>query len=624
MAKKIAAPKFVPPTEVEVTYDLDRLPSAQHKAGLAGLLLLIENMTERQEVKQLSADRAIPEVTNQTSTTATVRFTAESAQSLFDDLYDAESVEIRSKTKWAGTPEKRIDLNTNAKPDEPKRWFIYDAVQPSGHFLANYTEGEKYRWHKLWRDMIYAVPRNKPTTRQAYKTRAEKNPTKEGSEAWKSLVDREKAKSRGTMATTELAGSLMLAVQAVTAETVPFLDRVEDQILLHFWVLTTRIFVPQIIDEEGKSQFVGYTLAIPEVADLGLFNRAYKRWLGQIDTAAAGYRPRKAVISLPEQGPLELLDNLDRLIVEETLKARPARFLNSVEFFHMVVAGNNVKLRSHGRIPVVEALVERYRNLSKAYFNPILLRGLLLAMLRNRPWFAELKTPLHEREWSFFVHCTEERRRTPGAMVGFAWEVANWFSDRFKEAQKLMAEIVDSPEVVDPIIYDLVGMYVRERACIRSGVKPDDPDWLDKTSPEERRNICSKLFLEIRSRHGDEFVSYFSDTLASVAQRLGRKRYLLVVRALMTIHPAHDGPDRPRTRDDIKMLTMLALSGQSRSIRFKDINPTTPPRRPTNELVRHRAHASRPHGQLPGGKRIEPDRHPENRRWSARISHRLA
>ncbi len=576
MAKKAAQPKFVPPEEIEVTYDLDRLPSAQHKAGLAGLVLLIEDMAERRDKGLLASRRPIPEVTPRTPTSVAVRFTAESIQHLFDDLYDAKPVEIRSKTKWAGTPEKRIEPNPDPKPDEPKQWFIYDAVQPSGHFLANYTDGDKGHWHKLWRDMLYAVPRNKPTTRLAYKTRAEDHPVKEGSDTWKSLINNEKAKSRGVMATAELAGSLMLAVQAVTAEAVPFLDRSEDQLLLHFWVLTARVFVPQVIDEDGKGEFVGYTLAIPEVADLGRFNQAYKRLLLNLGTEATGYRPRGAVIALPEQGPLELLDNLDRLVTEQTLESRPARYLAGVEFFHMVVAGNNVKLRSHGRIPVVEELVGGYRDLRNAYRNPVLLRGLLLALLRDKPWFAELKGAMQEREWSFFVHCSQERRRTPAAMVGFAWEVANRFYQQFERIRQPMTENADSPEAVDSIVYDLVGMYVRERTCARSGVKPDDRDWLDKTSPEERRDICSKLFLEIRSRHGDEFVSYFSDTLGSVAQRLGRNRYLLVVRALMTLHPAHDGPDRPRTRDDVKMLTMLALSGQSRSIRFKDNRPSTP------------------------------------------------
>ena len=45
--------------------------------------------------------------TQQSATTAVVRFTERSVQSLFDDLYAAETVEVRSKSKWQGAAEKR-------------------------------------------------------------------------------------------------------------------------------------------------------------------------------------------------------------------------------------------------------------------------------------------------------------------------------------------------------------------------------------------------------------------------------------------------------------------------------------------------------------------------------------
>ncbi len=132
-----------------------------------------------------------------------------------------------------------------------------------------------------------------------------------------------------------------------------------------------------------------------------------------------------------------------------------------------------------------------------------------------------------------------------------------------------MSRLEAAPERVDVIIYDLVRNYVRERACLRADVKPDDKDWWNKTA-DERRGVCAKLFLELRSRHGDEFVSYFADNLASVAQWLPEGRFLEVTRALMRHHAHHDGPDRPRTRDDVKTLTMLALAAHSRSIKSRD------------------------------------------------------
>ena len=583
MAKKTAGKtnnkttaKTPAPAFVDVTYDLSDLPSAQHKAGLAGMLLQIENMSERRDAGQLPASCEIPEVVAQTATTVIVRFIERSLQDLFDDLYAAEIVEARSKSKWQNATEKRKEVNPNPGPKDPKHWFVYDVVQPTGHFLRKFTEGNKELWHKLWRNMIYAVPRNKPTTRQAFKSRAENQPTKEGADAWKAMLNIQKARMKGIHATTELAGSLMLAVQAVTAEAVPFEDRVETQLLLHFWPLTARVFVSQRVDAEGKSEFTGYSLAIPEVGHLEKFCKCYKKLLDKLDTKRNLYRPAGAVVALPEQGPLEFLQNLDRLTSEKILSERPSAYVAGIEFFHMVVAGQNVKLKAHGRIPVVERLIKDYATIREHFHNTEIVAGFILALLRDRPWFAELDSTLHKREWSFLVHSTQERRRTPNPMIGFAWEVDREFKNLVltstessnPEGASMNPSSV-SPERVDAIIYKLVGNYVRERACARAGVKTDDENWWNKTA-EERRHVCAKLFLELRSRHGDEFVEYFADTLASVPQWLKEDSFLEVSSALMRHYAPDESPNRPRTRDDVKTLTMLALSAHSRSIKAKD------------------------------------------------------
>jgi CRISPR-associated protein Cmx8 len=451
-------------------------------------------------------------------------------------------------------------------------------ARPKGHFLRRYTEGEKEPWHKLWRDMLYAVPRNKPTTHQAFKSRAADppSPTREGVEAWKGLLLGEKSRPRGKPATVEFAGSLMLAVQAVTAEGVPFEDRVETKLLLHFWPLTARVFVPQRVDSDGKSEFVGYAVAIPEVAHLGKFCDRYRRLLDRLDARRNLFRPAGAVIALPEQGPLEFLHNLDRLAAEKVVSGGPAEYIAGIEFFHMVVAGKNVKLKAHGRIPVEEGLLELYGEIRREYANSEFVVGRLPALLRSQPWFAELDLPIHEREWSYFVHSAQERRRTPAAMIGFAWEV-----DRcFRQLQSIgpnapnpeahqMNQLATSHETVDAIVFEMVRVNVRERACKRAGVAIEVEDWMSKTT-DERRYVCAKLSLEFRSRHGDEFVGYFTDTFASVSQWLDEGRFLLVARALMRLYADEEGPDCPRTRDDVKTLTMLALAAHSRSIKAKD------------------------------------------------------
>src|SRR5438128_2547176 len=98
--KPIGAPT---PTEplVEVIYDLFDLPTAFHKAGLAGLILLIESLKARQV---LTVAEAIYDVT---ATGATVTFTEPLVRKLMDDIYDAAPKEVAVKGKWPGAEVSR-------------------------------------------------------------------------------------------------------------------------------------------------------------------------------------------------------------------------------------------------------------------------------------------------------------------------------------------------------------------------------------------------------------------------------------------------------------------------------------------------------------------------------------
>ena len=123
----MASQSSAPPQAVSVTYDLHDLPTAQHKAGLAGLLLQIDSMKKR----DLPEDD-IPEV-EFTSTSARVRFTPASLQGLFDDLYDAEVVEVRVPNRWQGEPPKREEPFEETDPRTGKirkgKRFVYDEDQ---------------------------------------------------------------------------------------------------------------------------------------------------------------------------------------------------------------------------------------------------------------------------------------------------------------------------------------------------------------------------------------------------------------------------------------------------------------------------------------------------------------
>ena len=81
------------PSELSLSYSLFDLPTTQHKAGLAGLLLLIDSMQQR------GLD-PLPVVSDLGATSVTLSFTQAAMQVIFDDLYDAELRETEVKQKW--------------------------------------------------------------------------------------------------------------------------------------------------------------------------------------------------------------------------------------------------------------------------------------------------------------------------------------------------------------------------------------------------------------------------------------------------------------------------------------------------------------------------------------------
>ena len=170
-----------------LTFDLFDLPTAQHKAGLAGLILQIRSMQERK-----MREKEIPEILNVTPTCATVRFTEPSMQCLFDELYDSRIAEVSVKTKWSDEKPKREEeveeVDAETKKTKKTKRFIYDVVQPCGHFLHRHFSDADGLWLKLWRDMLWAIPRGKPTTRQPFKDRAGRKACGEGMAMWRELV----------------------------------------------------------------------------------------------------------------------------------------------------------------------------------------------------------------------------------------------------------------------------------------------------------------------------------------------------------------------------------------------------------------------------------------------------
>lgn len=229
---------------LSLEYNLAELPSSQHRAGLAGLVLMVEWHNDNPDKK------GVCEMTHLSETGATLQIDQEGLQSLFDKVYAAsieyherDKVIKNSRTKeiipYKDTIEKDVISDKTGK-SEKKTFYIYPQVIPRGAFLVDYdptSDGDNGIWIKLWRNMIWSILRGVPATRRPYDERSEGEFTEDADKVWQEL-------NRPGDYTVELPSTYFIGAQASNAENVPFKDRARFQFLLHFWSFVAQIYVP--------------------------------------------------------------------------------------------------------------------------------------------------------------------------------------------------------------------------------------------------------------------------------------------------------------------------------------------------------------------------------------------
>lgn len=563
---------------VTLEYHLPDLPTAQHKAGLAGLVLQIRNM---QLPERDFAKEEIPLLERVASQSAQVTLTEQSCHKLFNELYSARWEKVDVRSKWSGqTPlktEPRDEVDSTTGKKKTVTYYTYRVVAPRNPFLDMHLDNED--WQKLWRDMLFQIPRAKPTTRRPFNERAEDKACSEGKKMWEELVRWENDRRKNRIRTTSVSSALLLGAQDVTAEQVPFHDRSDHSLLLHFWPLTVLIYVPWIIDVDqadparSRDEPVGYSLAIAEVSDLKKFCSRFPKVLEQLAHRAErrGYRPRAACIDLPAQSALEFLDNQAWLVGEKVReKARLRDLFNSVEYRHLAKFGNNVKSFGSGRIVPDPDLLNKYERVRNGYHNPMFRAAMLRGLLdpSDQPWFAPFRKLFETLPSEFFLRSDS----MPRAMWSFPGDVGRKFTSiqhEYENASKEAPMTNDNPQgdVLPLIVLRMIRNYVRRKAEHRSDIKWESfkdnkikdgqtgRERIDvpKAFREEQERVAEKTFLEIRSRHGNDFANYFVDCFGAVPQWsiASEDSFQIITEAVL---------NRP---DEVRILVLLALSASS-------------------------------------------------------------
>lgn len=540
---------------LRLRYHLHELPSAQHKAGLAGLVFLSRSMQSRGLTGHI-------EIVAMDADSAEIVVSLDSLKTTFDDLYDAVWRELYSPSKWAGKEPKRIEevpVKGDATGKTEKR-FVYDEFRPTGGFFAHLLDGGAGSpWLRLWQDMLWAVLRAQPTTRGDYEARASRQPLSIADKTWEALLKAAKGRTKSKLIVESIAGSLFVGAQASSAERVSFQGPVELNLLLHFWQLVTPLFAPRTIDVKNhRMTDQGYLLTIPEVSDLAEFVDDIERFWKSRKTDLSGYRPEQAVIDVPQEGGLEFLYDLAHLHADQS--AGLSLSISGIEWYHQEKQGNNIRMHGHGRIRADRALLRRYEAARRRHGNPLFKHLTLGNLLAGRPWHqgAAGLCALHPSE--FFIQTGKSPR-----FACFGADARARFKAAIQDlkAQENIAMSQTKPAPVDEAIvrrvYELIGAYVEHRVYERTrmrrknfGKDEDGRTHYPKDLREAVEKVTKDAFLAMRGRNDREFVAYFTGTICSVPQFFGRQDDFVTLSQALIADP-----------DLIKDLSMLALSAHS-------------------------------------------------------------
>lgn len=570
-----SAPKKKPQASdiVSLSYDLAELPSAQHRAGLAGLVMMSRWLDDQPDLER----KGHFSLENVSSRGATVRFDGPGLQWMFDWLYAADEEE-REESQPRKKKNKEIDppireylkeeVGKNGKIKQ-KKVYVYPAVVPKGALLLSLDptrQGNKGLWIKLWRDFVWGILRGIDAQREPFKARAEKRPILDGEELHLEIA-------QGPDASVPLPSTYYLGAQAKTAEGTLFQDRARFQLLLHFWPLTIQIYVPRVVDlQDGKSNFDGYAVAIADVAHLEDFVEVLTSYLANRPSEPLTYLPKGAVVDLPVEAAIDTAARL-----QKQMGVRGARFEGLVaayDIFHVRKDGNNVRVLYSGRVDPRD-IIDEYEAIRSTYFEPMFLRRRIINLLEQQRlrsiaggdqgaldvhWYTgfdrDAATAPHDKAFFGSRFFRRDARQ--------AFTIAQRQNAGMKQEESLESQNKE-PTTIDALVYRLVREYVRGRVKSKYDIDLDavkaNPS-KQKEYNEAREKVARDAFLAVRSRTGADFAEYFAGTVGSVPHWLHEADFVQ-----LTKHLRDD-----KLCADIRTLTLLALSAAAWTATEKKAN----------------------------------------------------
>ena len=548
-------------TCIELDYKLAELPSAQHRAGLAGLVLIVNEL--RQQPWFSERDNPVVEFINITEYSATLKLNLEGLKAIFDLAYKASKEERATETKIKKYDRiEEFEVQDKKGKTKLKKRYIYSVVVPYGAFLPVWDkssdEEDKKLWVKLWRDMLWNIIRGVPATRNSFNNRCEGNIYSQDAEKlWQELKNPDKQVGQ--------SGNYFLGAMASNAENIPTKDLVKYQFLLHFWVFVAQVYCPMTLDKDGKREFSGYAIAVPDVANLVDFCDEFQGVLEARESQKFGYLPREAVIDIPEEGALDLLRLLKQRISRKTGSQTLEDLILGVELIHAEKVGNNIKIRSISYVEPIISQVDRYTEIQNAYWCPWFRKQRLLNLLNSQPESNLPNAFLNEIPgWIGFDAVLPRISRK--------WLLDPYFSHDARELFNIEGEIKVKSDIRKEaqIVYQVCQSYILGKLDSKYNIKWDNSKkkYIDTQTKQViaqqndgdkyKHKIANEAFLAVRSRTENKaFIDYFVSTLypyvrkeefAEFADRLFNQTD--EIRALTLLAIASQFPSNKKSKED--------------------------------------------------------------------------
>ncbi len=541
---------------ITLNYNLYDLPTAQHKAGLAGLLFLIQTLMKRNV-------SPLPEIIEKTPISVKIIFSETSLQTLFKEIYAACLVESTSKQVRKDKNKQiieplRIEERLSADGKKNEKIYIYQDVRPRGRFFADYfSGGEESPWLKLWQDMLWGTLRAIPATRGIYEEQLENKTCTEAGKVWAQLLKTTKPKNQSL--TNAVASSIYIGAQNVNAEQVPFMGLIAQNLLLHFWSLVSLVYVPQrfsIEEERIKFEYAGFVLAIPEVSHLEDFLETYIPLIQNLTLEKWGYRPKDALITFPDEAGMEYLFQLTHAGFLEAKGKKLKRVVNSIELHHLEKQGKVTRILTTDKVVPNSRWFNKYENVRKKIHNPYFKSLYLKNILMDSLWYQGFNRALNIYSWKLFIY-----NPTKPMFNFFGVDAKNCFKILIEDLEKKERSKIQMPELANDqlarSVYRLIRGYAQFKSESKSGVQYESikdsikTQGYPKAYREAREKVCSDAFLAMRGRREADFIEYFTGTICSVPHFLPEDEFIQVGHALL-----HDW-------ETVKTLSMLALSAHS-------------------------------------------------------------